>query len=82
MDPLRIEHERCKGCGLCVEFCAAHVLRLADSINALGYHPVELIDPEACTACALCAEMCPETGIEVYRKVRRKPQPPAQESKA
>jgi len=73
MDPCQVEIARCKGCGLCVEFCPRHLLRLSDELNAAGYHPVLMHDVPKCTACALCAEMCPESAIRVYRRKRRKP---------
>ena len=71
-EPVDIDVKRCKGCGLCVEFCPRHLLELSDGLNAIGYHPATLKDPEKCTACALCAQMCPEGGIDIYRK-RRNP---------
>jgi 2-oxoglutarate ferredoxin oxidoreductase subunit delta len=71
MEPVRIESDRCKGCGLCVEFCPSHLLTLSGGLNAIGYHPAELHDADKCSACALCAEMCPETAMEIYRKRRK-----------
>ncbi|MFO0974216.1 MAG: 4Fe-4S binding protein [Phycisphaerae bacterium] len=73
MDPCQVQAERCKGCGLCVEFCPRHLLTLDDDLNAAGYHPAALHDAEKCTACALCAEVCPEHGIRVFRKKKDKP---------
>lgn len=70
---VRIQESRCKGCGLCVEFCPRHCLELSEGLNAIGYHPAVMHDHEKCTSCALCAEMCPESGIEVFRKPRKKP---------
>jgi 2-oxoglutarate ferredoxin oxidoreductase subunit delta len=70
MERLRIDTHRCKGCGLCEEFCPRHILELSEGLNAIGYHPAQLKDAEQCTSCALCAQMCPETGISVYRKRR------------
>lgn len=70
MDPCQIDAQRCKGCGLCVEFCPRHCLEMSESLNSIGYHPAHLHQPEKCTSCALCAEMCPETGIRVFRKRR------------
>jgi 2-oxoglutarate ferredoxin oxidoreductase subunit alpha len=67
MVPVHFHSERCKGCGLCIEFCPRHCLRLSSGLNAAGYHPVELTDPAACTACTLCATLCPDNGISVYR---------------
>ena len=69
-EPVHIESIRCKGCGLCVEFCPRLLLELSEELNAIGYHPAHLKNPEQCTACALCAQMCPETGISVFRKRR------------
>jgi 2-oxoglutarate ferredoxin oxidoreductase subunit delta len=63
--------QRCKGCGLCVEFCPKHIIELSPDLNSIGYHPASLMDAEKCTACALCALMCPEGGISVYRKRRK-----------
>lgn len=67
-----VERERCKGCGLCVEFCPKHALSLADELNTIGHHPARLHDPEKCTSCALCALMCPEGGMTVHRERRKK----------
>jgi 2-oxoglutarate ferredoxin oxidoreductase subunit delta len=73
MDPCQVEIGRCKGCGLCVDFCPRHLLELSSELNAAGYHPAALHDAAKCTACALCAEMCPETAIRVYRRKRKAP---------
>lgn len=70
MDRLCIDTHRCKGCGLCVEFCPKHILELSAELNAIGYHPAQLKNADQCTSCALCAQMCPETGITVHRKRR------------
>lgn len=72
MDPCQVNAERCKGCGLCVEFCPRHLLKLDETLNAAGYHPAVLHDGEKCTACTLCAEVCPESGIRVFRKRKAK----------
>lgn len=72
MEPVRIDVKRCKGCGLCVEFCPRHCLDLAEGLNPIGYHPARLHEPGACTSCALCAEVCPESGIAVFRKRKKK----------
>ncbi len=67
-----IDEDRCKGCGLCVAACPAHILRIAEGrFNAKGYRPVEVSDAEACTGCATCATICPDVVFTVYR---RKPQ--------
>ncbi len=67
MAHLVIREERCKSCGICVEFCPRECLEITDRLNPQGYRPVGLKDPEACTACAICARMCPDVVIEVWK---------------
>jgi len=49
----------CKGCGICVEFCATGVLALGSDD-----HPI-VIAPENCTACHWCDTHCPDLAILV-----------------
>ena len=60
--------ERCKGCGFCVEFCPTHVLAIADTFNAKGYHPPFASNPDACTGCDLCVAPCPVDCIDMVVK--------------
>lgn len=73
MEPVQVDTVRCKGCGLCIEFCPKHCLELESGLNPIGYHPAVLHKTEDCSACGLCAEVCPESGIKVFRKKRKKP---------
>ena len=67
-----VNDDRCKGCGICIEFCPKNVLRLSDRINVMGYHSVELIAPDApCTGCGICALMCPDWVITVYKESKK-----------
>ncbi len=61
--------ERCKGCGLCIEFCPANIVVMSEQINRAGYKPalVPQDDVESCISCGRCATMCPDNVIEVYR---------------
>lgn len=64
---LKFKGNKCKGCGLCVKFCPKKILGLnTEEVNALGYHPVGLLDPDSCIGCATCAIMCPDGVISVY----------------
>ncbi|MCK4660674.1 MAG: ferredoxin family protein [Phycisphaerae bacterium] len=72
MEKWRLIVDRCKGCGLCVEFCPKDCLAMSESLNRIGYHPVVLLKPDECTSCAMCAQMCPETAISIYRRVKVK----------
>jgi len=63
-----VNEDRCKGCGLCAEFCPSGVLELrADTLNSKGYHIVHMKYPEKCTGCAICAAMCPDVALTVER---------------
>ncbi len=68
-EPLDIAADRCKGCSLCVGICPKCVLALDEStVNALGYHAVQLTDAAVCTSCALCARICPDAVFTVYAR--------------
>ena len=64
---IALNSEECKGCGLCVEACPPHVLRLAERLNRYGYRPAAY-DGAGCTGCGICFFVCPEPGaITVLR---------------
>lgn len=72
---IKIDRERCKGCGLCIIVCPKKQVEISDKLNTKGYYPAsfreeEVQNPEntKCTGCALCAVMCPDIAIEVYRQ--------------
>ncbi|MGD8506115.1 MAG: 4Fe-4S dicluster domain-containing protein [Candidatus Bathyarchaeota archaeon] len=72
MGKIEVDEKFCKGCALCVETCAQHLIRIAKHITPQGYHPAEFVDPEKkCTGCTLCALICPDAVIEVYRQKRK-----------
>ncbi len=55
---IRIDTVRCKGCGICVEFCPGKVLSLQDGVSTV-------VALERCTACNLCDLRCPDFAITV-----------------
>lgn len=58
-----IIENRCKGCGLCVEYCPRRVLKMSDKFNSKGYHLPLVDEPSACVGCHFCEELCPEFAI-------------------
>ena len=50
--------ENCKGCGICVDFCPAHVLKLHKG-------KVTVAALESCIGCKLCDLRCPDFAILV-----------------
>ncbi len=68
---IKIEVERCKGCGLCVEVCPNKLIEISQNINKKGYLHAETRG-EGCTGCGLCALVCPDVVIEVYHEAGKK----------
>jgi len=58
---LKIQGERCKGCGICVDLCPKQVLDL----NDIG--KITVIDEKSCIFCKQCEMRCPDYAIFVTR---------------
>ncbi len=58
--------ERCKGCGLCVDFCRRKVLEVGRERNRQGYRVVRVVDERKCNGCGVCYLMCPDVVLEVF----------------
>ena len=54
-----INHDWCKGCGICVAVCPKNVLELNSKEKAV------VARKQDCIACQLCEEICPDLAIEV-----------------
>lgn len=55
---LKLNSDKCMGCGRCVEVCPHKVFRMNEG-------KVELIDKDGCMECGACAKNCPFSAIEV-----------------
>ena len=67
-----INEARCKGCGLCADFCPKAVLALDGAKhNEKGYHPAYAKNPQDCIGCAICATMCPDVAITVEKEAAK-----------
>lgn len=68
MAKLTFETDLCKGCGLCIDACPKHILKIdCETINQKGHSPATMTDESACTGCGSCATMCPDCVITVER---------------
>ena len=63
---VKLTRDRCKSCGLCIEFCPRRLLALGSELNARGVKPAGFEGPaEKCSGCGNCATMCPDAAIEI-----------------
>jgi len=68
---IKIDAERCKGCGLCITACSRNGIIISKHSNKTGYFPAE-VNSTDCNGCAMCAIICPDAVIEVYRNTSEK----------
>ena len=67
---VKVERERCKSCGLCIDVCSRNVFKVSKNFNKMGYHYVEAEGEgkNNCSGCQKCVIICPDVAIEIYKK--------------
>lgn len=55
---LRMDREKCKGCGWCVEVCPHQVFSMEEGL-------ARIVDLDACMECGACMRNCPFDAIRV-----------------
>lgn len=58
---IKLNLKRCKGCGICVEFCPKKVL----AVSEIGKVAIE--DESLCIKCKQCEERCPDYAIFIQK---------------
>jgi ferredoxin len=58
---IRIDRDRCTGCGLCVEVCKDFGLRIRDGMAETTGEPFF-----GCIGCGHCMAVCPSGAIEIH----------------
>ena len=53
--PIKVDVEKCDGCGVCVDSCPMDALRMRDDKPRLEY--------DECWYCGACVEDCPRRAI-------------------
>lgn len=61
---VKINANRCKGCGYCVRTCSQKALSFSEKLNAQGVNYV-VVDESKCVGCGLCYVVCPDQVFEV-----------------
>jgi len=67
MGTVKINLEKCKGCGLCIKACPNHCIASSKNLNKIGYHWAVMEKESDCIACGFCYMVCPDVCIEVYK---------------
>ena len=66
MPKMKVDFDRCKGCGLCVTACPKGIIEMqSEKLNKEGYITAVCKNQDECIACALCALMCPDCVITI-----------------
>jgi indolepyruvate ferredoxin oxidoreductase alpha subunit len=60
--PLRVNEERCNGCGLCFRVGCPAIAK-SEALDEKTGRPKARIDPLLCTGCEICAQVCARRAI-------------------
>lgn len=67
---VHIIDDRCKGCGICIQYCPVQTLEFSKKFNKKGYHPPQAkLDGPDCVACRFCQLVCPDFAIFIEEEV-------------
>lgn len=58
MVEIKIENDKCDGCGTCNDICPVSVFKIEDEKS-------KVVNLEECLACKACEVQCPNGAIEV-----------------
>lgn len=64
MSKVKLNIDRCKGCGYCVAECPRKAISFTGQISAKGYDTVK-VDDKLCIACGSCYRVCPDGVFEI-----------------
>lgn len=62
MPVVKVDQEKCTGCGTCIDICPVEVFELKEESGNKKSIPV---NQDECLVCMACVTQCPEEAIEV-----------------
>ena len=62
MPEVKVDQEKCTGCGTCVDVCPVEVFELKEESSKSKSFPTK---QEECLVCRACETQCPENAIQV-----------------
>jgi len=71
MAEIKIDKNRCKGCGLCIMYCPVKKLRFSSDLNRKGVYYAQKRPEVVCVGCGNCYLICPDTCIEIYEEGKK-----------
>jgi len=70
MIQITIDHEKCDGCGICVEVCHKGQ-RIFEIEKIRNKHKCVVQDASYCNVCTTCTSKCPKKAINLVRNDRK-----------
>jgi NAD-dependent dihydropyrimidine dehydrogenase PreA subunit len=58
MVEVKVDNEKCDGCGTCVDVCPVDVFEIVEEKSTVK-------NPDECLACRACEVQCPNAAIEI-----------------
>jgi len=58
MVEVKVDKEKCDGCGTCVDTCPVNVFEIREEKSVV-------INPDECLICRACEVQCPNSAIEI-----------------
>ena len=58
MVEVKVDNDKCDGCGTCVDICPVEVFEIVEEKSTVK-------NPDECLACMACEVQCPNVAIEI-----------------
>jgi|TARA_B100000315_G_C14566055_1_gene583030 2-oxoglutarate ferredoxin oxidoreductase subunit delta len=65
---LKIQKDKCKGCGFCICYCPTKYLEFSSQLNKKGVKFAKIEKKNKCIGCGFCFYICPDCCIEIYEE--------------